>query len=125
MKRKSFLKSIFGAGALLSVPYCNNPEGLNEINHQINGLVDKCKGNMVGFRSSPIDKVKVGLIGIGNRGKTLIQMFDWLIEREKAEIVALCDLDQKNIDYALNHLAKKQKVIPKTFANGKGNTNQP
>ena len=40
MKRKSFLKSIFGAGALLSVPYCNNPEELNEINHQINGIVD-------------------------------------------------------------------------------------
>jgi predicted dehydrogenase len=119
MKRKNFLKSIFGAGALLSVPYCNNPEKLNEINHQINSVVEKCKGNMIGFRSSPIDKVKVGLIGIGNRGKTLIQMFDWLIEREKAEIVALCDLDQKNIDYALNYLAKKQKVIPKTFANGK------
>ena len=119
MKRKNFLKSIFGAGALLSVPYCNNPERLNEINHQINSVVEKCKGNMIGFRSSPIDKVKVGLIGIGNRGKTLIQMFDWLIEREKAEIVALCDLDQKNIDYALNYLAKKQKVIPKTFANGK------
>ena len=46
MKRKGFLKSIFGAGALLSVPYCNNPEGLNEINHQINGIVNKCKGNM-------------------------------------------------------------------------------
>ena len=107
MKRKSFLKSIFGAGALLSVPYCSNPEKLNEINHQITGVADKCKGNMMGFESAPIDKVKVGLIGIGNRGKTLIQMFDWLIEKEKTEIVALCDLDQKNIDYALNHLAKK------------------
>ena len=119
MKRKSFLKSIFGAGALLSVPYCSNPEELDELNHQINGLTDKCKGNMVAFKSVPIDKVKVGLIGIGNRGKTLIQMFDWLIENEKAEIVALCDLDQKNIDYALNHLKSKQSLIPKTYGNGK------
>ena len=118
MKRKSFLKSIFGAGALLSVPYCSNPEKLNKINHQINGVADKCKGNMVGFKSAPIDKVKVGLIGIGNRGKTLIQMFDWLIEKEKTKIVALCDLDQKNIDYAINHLVEKQKETPKTFANG-------
>jgi len=118
MKRKSFLKSIFGAGALLSVPYCSNPEKLDELNIQINSVSDKCKGNMVGFKTTPIDKVKVGLIGIGNRGKTLIQMFDWLIENEKAEIVALCDLDGKNIDYALNHLKDKQSLIPKTYANG-------
>jgi len=118
MKRKSFLTSIFGAGALLSIPYCSNPEKLDELNIQINSVSDKCKGNMVGFKTTPIDKVKVGLIGIGNRGKTLIQMFDWLIENEKAEIVALCDLDGKNIDYALNHLKDKQSLIPKTYANG-------
>jgi predicted dehydrogenase len=118
MKRKSFLKSIFGAGALLSVPYCSNPEKLDELNIQINSVSDKCKGNMVGFKTTPIDKVKVGLIGIGNRGKTLIQMFDWLIKNEKAEIVALCDLDEKNIDYALYHLKDKQSLIPKTYANG-------
>jgi predicted dehydrogenase len=118
MKRKSFLKSIFGAGALLSVPYCSNPKKLDELNIQINSVSDKCKGNMVGFKTTPINKVKVGLIGIGNRGKTLIQMFDWLIENEKAEIVALCDLDGKNIDYALNHLKDKQSLIPKTYANG-------
>ena len=118
MERKSFLKSIFGAGALLSVPYCSNPEKLDEINSHIKSVSGKCKGNMVGFKSPSIDKVKVGLIGIGNRGKTLIQMFDWLIENEKAEMVALCDLDQKNIDYAINHLVEKQKETPKTFANG-------
>ena len=118
MKRKSFLTSIFGAGALLSFPYCSNPEKLDELNIQINSVSDKCKGNMVGFKTTPIDKVKVGLIGIGNRGKTLIQMFDWLIKNEKAEIVALCDLDGKNIDYALNHLKDKQSLIPKTYANG-------
>ena len=118
MKRKSFLKSIFGAGALLSVPYCSNPEKLDEINSHIKSASGKCKGNMVSFNSPAIDKVKVGLIGIGNRGKTLIQMFDWLIENEKAEIVALCDLDQKNIDYALNHLTDKQSTTPKAFSNG-------
>ena len=116
MKRKSFLKSIFGAGALLSVPYCSNPEKLDEINSHIKSVSGKCKRNMVGFKSPAIDKVKVGLIGIGNRGKTLIQMFDWLIENEKAEIVALCDLDKKNIGYALNHLTDKQSTTPKTFS---------
>ena len=119
MKRKSFLKSVFGAGTLLSFPYCNNLEQFDEINHQINGITEKCKGNLVGFKTEPIDKVKVGLIGIGNRGKTLIQMFDWLIKKDKAEIVALCDLEQQNIDYALNYLKEKQHYMPKIFSNGK------
>ena len=66
---------------------------------------------MIGFKTAPIEKVKVGLIGIGNRGKTLIQMFDYLVEKGNAEIIALCDLDQKNIDYALNHLKGKQSLI--------------
>ena len=118
MKRKSFIKSVFGAGALLSVPYCTNTEKLDEINHQIKNATDKCKGSMIGFKSPPIEKVKVGLIGIGNRGKTLIQMFDYLLEKGNAEIIALCDLDQKNIDYAINHLKGKQSLNPKTFANG-------
>ena len=33
---------------------------------------------MIGFKTLPIEKVRVGLIGIGNRGKTLVQMFDFL-----------------------------------------------
>lgn len=118
MKRKSFIKSIFGAGALLSIPNCTKPEKLNEINHQIRNISNKCKGSMVNFTSNPIKKVKVGLIGIGNRGKTLIQMFDYLLKKGNAEIVGLCDLDQKNIDYALTHLKGKQSLNPRIFASG-------
>jgi len=52
---------------------------------------------MVAFKSVPIDKVKVGLIGIGNRGKTLIQMFEWLIEKEKAKSCERFNIGTRNI----------------------------
>ena len=119
MKRESFIKSIFGTGALLSIPFSSNSINIDEINSQIKSISGKYKGNMVGFKTEPIEKVKIGLIGIGNRGKTLIQMFDFFLENKKVEIVALCDLDKKNIDYALNHLKDKQSLIPKTYASGK------
>lgn len=118
MKRENFIKSVFGTGALLSIPFSGNSINIDEINSQIKSISGKCKGNMVGFKTEPITKVKVGLIGVGNRGKTLIQMFDFLLENKKVEIVALCDLEKKNIDYALNHLKDKQSLIPKTYANG-------
>ena len=118
MKRERFLKSIFGTGALLSIPFSGNSINIDELNSQIKSISDKCKGNMIGFKTEPIKTVKVGLIGIGNRGKTLIQMFDYFLDNNKAEIVALCDLDKKNIDYALNYLKSKQSFIPNTFSNG-------
>ncbi|MBT7896056.1 MAG: Gfo/Idh/MocA family oxidoreductase [Flavobacteriales bacterium] len=118
MKRERFLKSIFGTGALLSIPFSSNSINIDELNSQIKSISEKCKGNMIGFKTEPIKTVKVGLIGIGNRGKTLIQMFDYFLNNKKAEIVALCDLDKTNIDYALNYLKSKQSIIPKTYANG-------
>jgi predicted dehydrogenase len=118
MKRERFLKSIFGTGALLSIPFSGNSINIDELNSQIKSISDKCKGNMIGFKTEPIKTVKVGLIGIGNRGKTLIQMFDYFLDNKKAEIVALCDLDKTNIDYALNYLKRKQSFIPNTFSNG-------
>ena len=116
MKRENFIKSIFGTGASLRIPFsCNS---VAEFNNEIAGFSRKRKGNMIGFKTLPIEKVRVGLIGIGNRGKTLVQMFDFLLKNKKAEIVALCDLDKKNIDFALNHLKGKQLLVPKTYANG-------
>jgi predicted dehydrogenase len=118
MKRERFLKSIFGTGALLSIPFSGNSINIDELNSQIKSISEKCKGNMIGFKTEQIKTVKVGLIGIGNRGKTLIQMFDYFLDNKKAEIVALCDLDKTNIDYALNYLKRKQSFIPNTFSNG-------
>ena len=34
---------------------------------------------------------EVGIIGLGNRGNTLIEMFQYLVENEMAEIIALSD----------------------------------
>ena len=117
MKRSNFLKSLVGLSAFLGTPLsalANSSE--SELEGILNSLAGKSTGSMIGFADKPNGKVKVGIIGLGNRGKTLLQMFDYLIENNHAEIVAISDLLPKNIDYALNHLKDKQKKAPKAYA---------
>ena len=110
MKRANFLKSLLGVSAFLGSPFSSIANGsLEEIEDLISSMSGTSTGSMVGYADAPISKVKVGIIGLGNRGKTLLQMFDYLLENGNAEIVAVCDIQEKNVDYALNHLKDKQK----------------
>ena len=52
-------------------------------------------GNLVGLYHKPLKNVRVGLIGLGNRGSVLIQMFEYLIKNSHATIVALSDLKEE------------------------------
>ena len=55
---------------------------MNKINNQIDSLDDNWKGNLAGFNTAPIEKVSVGLIGIGNKGKAFI-LIVWLADRKR------------------------------------------
>ncbi|WP_223034526.1 Gfo/Idh/MocA family protein [Hanstruepera marina] len=108
MNRKSFLNLTARAGlflgltpSLLAQNTEKNTIDTDELNEML--LKQKAKGNLVGLTSKPISKVRVGMIGMGNRGSVLIQMFEYLIKNNHAEIVALSDLKEdkvkKNNDY--------------------------
>tara|TARA_B110000438_G_C15800148_1_gene644727 strand:- start:965 stop:2359 length:1395 start_codon:yes stop_codon:yes gene_type:complete len=116
MKRANFLKSLIGVSAFLGSPFSSIANGsVDEIEDLISSMSGSSTGSMVGYADAPISKVKVGIIGLGNRGKTLLQMFDYLLENGNAEIVAVCDIQEENVDYSLNHLKDKQKNKPKTY----------
>ena len=59
--------------------------------------------SMLGFAAEPIDTVRVGIIGLGMRGKGFAKRLTII---EGAEVVAICDLVQENLD-------KTQKIIEK------------
>ena len=64
-----------------------------------NSLLNKtAKGTAFGLTTPKIDNVRVGIIGAGNRGQTLIQMFDWLVKNNHATIVAISDLRKEKTD---------------------------
>src|SRR3989442_14882422 len=54
------------------------------------------------------DRIRLGFIGLGNRGD---QVLDGFLEHRDAEVVAICDLHQPYLDFA----AKKIGASPRQF----------
>ncbi|MFC5044827.1 Gfo/Idh/MocA family protein [Aquimarina hainanensis] len=59
-------------------------------------------------------KLKVGVIGVGLRGTNNL---DNLLLRDDVLITAVCDIDPKRIDIALERIAKTGQEKPKVFGN--------
>lgn len=89
--RRNFIKKTIIAGAGISV-FPNFTYGLGSINK--------------------IDKLKVGLIGVGLRG---IDHLNNLLDREDAIVTALCDIDPVRIQIAQKLLKKKDHPKPAIF----------
>jgi predicted dehydrogenase len=119
MDRKRFLQSIIGASAFAAMPYSSFGKDENSINDILESVSRKTSGNLKGFQVSPIEKVRIGIIGLGNRGSTLIEMFRWLVENNRAEIVALSDVKEKKVLTAKDKLSAWQKSTPRTYFDGK------
>lgn len=116
MNRKAFLKSVGIASAFLGIPMTTLAhENTKDVNEEIKQKKIKSNGSMVGFAVDPIKKVRVGIIGLGNRGKVLTQMFYWLVQNGKAEIVALADLMESNLDEVIGGLKPYQKSVPSKY----------
>ena len=119
MERKKFLQSLIGTSALLSVPFTNKDlESADAVAEIVRNTAKPVSGGMVGFSADPIEKVRVGIIGLGNRGSTLLQMFPWLIENDRAEIVALSDIEEQKVTRAKERLTEWQKSEPTLYSNG-------
>tara|TARA_B100001758_G_C18200235_1_gene499420 strand:+ start:148 stop:426 length:279 start_codon:yes stop_codon:yes gene_type:complete len=79
MKRKHFLQSILGASAFLGLPYKTLAYDSSILQELINNTKKNINGSMFGFSADPVKKVKIGIIGLGNRGSTLLEMLQYLI----------------------------------------------
>ena len=71
---------------------------------------------MSNFAVAPLKKIRVGVIGIGQRGTAAVQMISLI---PGCEVVALCDLRPEAVEYAKNWLREKGKPEPKYCYSGK------
>jgi len=121
MKRKAFMKSILGASAFLGFPISK----IDAENNSVQELIDKTKrnnnGSMFGFKCSKIEKVRIGIIGLGNRGNTLLEMLEYLIKNNHAEINGLSDLTYKKVNLASEKISSWQRKKIKLFYDSKDN----
>ncbi|MCG8574619.1 MAG: Gfo/Idh/MocA family oxidoreductase [Flavobacteriales bacterium] len=119
MKREDFLKSIIGASAFLSLPFSSYSRDGEGIVQMLEDSAKSTRGSLFGFRTDSIEKVRVGIIGLGNRGNTLLEMFQWLVENDHAEIVGLCDLVETKVQKVTEKLSQWQKSVPATYSGNK------
>ncbi len=116
LNRKNFLKTILGAGMASSL----NLSSRTNVNHDILDEIAKysrsTSGSMYGYQDEAIDKVRVGIIGLGNRGSTLLQMFRYNVEQGDCEIVALADKVENKVNKAAEELSSFQKNKARSYA---------
>ena len=92
--RRDFLKaSLLGAGVLstgiISAFNTNSKESVPQL-----GSYEPSKEqqfNMCGYAAPKLEKVRIGFVGIGDRGASAVERISFI---EGVEIVALCDIRQ-------------------------------
>ena len=75
MKRKDFLKISASAAMFLGITPNNLASSTEEIEYVKPDFNND--GSCYSLSHEPINKVRVGIIGLGNRGSVLIQMFNY------------------------------------------------
>jgi len=68
--------------------------------------------NMHGYAAPKLDKVRIGFIGIGSRGSSVVQLYARV---EGVEIKALCDLVPMRMDKVIDKI-KKYSHNPETYS---------
>ena len=115
MKRSDFLKigSLFGGGMLgglgLGLSSCSPaPTDTKDGTSSWAGVT----GSMAAYAAPAIPKVRVAMLGLGNRGSSLIEMLEWLVTQGHAEITALCDVQPAYVQRAADKVASFQTAVP-------------
>lgn len=109
MNRNDFLRLSASLGAFLSLP-SGTTIATEQINEQL--LAVQGNGSAHALTSEAIKTVRVAIIGAGNRGRSLLDMFEYMIGEKQAEVVVLCDLDEKKVIEGAKVIHKYQSNTP-------------
>ena len=66
----------------------------------------------MGHAAPSIPKVRIAILGLGNRGSSLIDMLAWLVQQGHAEITALCDVQAAYVARAADKASSFQSNVP-------------
>ncbi len=106
-KRRSFIKLSSSAATWLGISHLAMADHLplENILEILENEPPKPKGqaSVMDLRKDPIERVKVGMIGLGNRGTGQAKLVNALFP-DKAEIRAICDLRESRIEPTLKTL---------------------
>jgi NADH/NAD ratio-sensing transcriptional regulator Rex len=107
--RRKFLKLSTYAAALLGLPF-KDAYHFDEVESNIDRLLSPRKRinkSVIGLKTEPIQNVRVGIIGMGNRGYGHMKQLVAL--KHKSTIVGISDIQENKIEAALAYL-KEQSI---------------
>lgn len=102
--RRNFIKtSVFGAGLIASgLSACTSAQNEKVKEQAVKKHTQRF--NMCGYAAPKLDKVRIGFVGLGNRGPGAVERMSYI---EGVEIVGLCDQYEDRVE-AMQKLLEKQ-----------------
>ncbi len=120
MRRLDFLRmsGLLGMSGLLSS--FTSSKGLGQPDSFAAEMQQKIKnaglnGSAFHLKADAIPKVRIALFGLGNRGQSLIDMLNWLVQEGHAEISAISDISPSKVQKAKEQIASFQTTVPTAF----------
>ena len=109
ISRRNFIKrtAIGGAGLMVATDILR-PDLLADTPKSTNPT-------MIGVPFEAKERVRLGMIGVGGRGSNLLEN---LLEVEKVDIKAICDLDPEKVAHAQKAVTDKGQAQPAGFSKG-------
>ena len=109
MDRRGFLKAAAWAGGVAGVlaqPGCR----------AFSGVPGRRGKSMAGFRAAPLAKIRIGVLGVGQRGSGAVQRLAGI---PGVEVTALCDLYEDRVSKQAKVLTDQGKPAPGCFSGSK------
>jgi predicted dehydrogenase len=113
INRRDFMKTsaLIGAGLVAG----GGAVALGQDNAAASSGGTQATGSMVGFKTPPMEKVRIGFVGVGGRGTGLLHDF---MRCEGVEIKAVCDIRPERAERAQNILVKAGHEKPEAYTKG-------
>ena len=123
MRRRQFLRGgLLGLGGLMASRGLKGQTPNDDFNAILQDRVAQAdlQGSVFDLATDGIPKVRIALIGLGNRGSSLIGMLEWLIGEGHAEITAISDINPEKSDKAQAPIGHFQTTAPQVFTGSDG-----
>ncbi len=115
-RRKFLRQTLVGSGLLITGLSGNANTLYKDLSRTHNGNNPSQKSNMSGYAAPKLDKVRIGFVGLGQRGPGAVERMSYI---EGVEIVALCDQYADRVEKVQQILEKQKLPRAKTYAGSK------
>lgn len=119
MQRRKYLKGLAGAGGIVTVTRTGQAREHDLDHWEEEEEEEEEEDSVMGLTVDPIQPVKVGIIGLGNRGSLMTQLIDAMAP-DKGVIKAICDLREEPVQDTLAWINEKgNNENPDTYSGSK------